>query len=59
MKFIWFCLECGHLGPLTKHGRCECCDSNAVDIPVRTPSVLAFPEGKREQIAEANERSEA
>jgi hypothetical protein len=35
----WFCMDCRTKVGLDKHGRCEHCDSEAVDL-VETPSEL-------------------
>ncbi len=32
----WFCANCGQMiDVLSRHGRCPCCDSNAVDLAYR------------------------
>ena len=33
---LWWCLDCRTRVELNRHGRCQCCDSDAVDTMERT-----------------------
>lgn len=41
MPNIW-CENCRAVREMSIHGRCSCCDSSAIDIPVR-PARIATP----------------
>lgn len=39
---LWWCVECEQLVGLSEHGRCEICESEAVDL-IATESDLSHP----------------
>lgn len=50
MRDPHICLDCLHVGDLSRHGRCEVCDSKAVDVAIRTPRMLILPARTADQV---------